>query len=174
MNAVARHLSLTFAIALACSAAHAQALATYGDAPAAEAEGAAAAANRAGNGGGGPLTAGANDAQLLGGPATYGDAYQARTVLDQQQQNVPAAAANAAAQGGGATPVEHMLTNPGTPQQGGPVMTGTAKKGGNAGNARSNYAAGAQPQTPANAALRLNGNGAAAGAPRQQIYKSPW
>jgi hypothetical protein len=172
MNAIARRaqrIALTLFIALGCSAAQAQALATYGDAPAAEAAGAAAAANRTGNGG--PFTARNDDAQLLGGPAGYGEVYQAQTVLDRQQQKVPAAAANTQAQG--ATPVEHMLANPGTPQQGGAALAG-AGNGGNAGNAKRNYATGAQARTPANAALQLYGDGTASGAVRHDIYKSPW
>ncbi|SDH14611.1 hypothetical protein [Paraburkholderia phenazinium] len=170
MNALALRIALSFSLTLACGATHAQALATYGDAPAAEAEGAAAAANRAGNGGG-PLNAGTGDSLLLGGPAAYGDVYSAQTADNRQDQNVPAAAANP--QGRGVTPVEHMLTNPGTPQPGGPAI-GAAANAGKPGVGARGTGTAALTQTPVNAAQQLYGNGTASGAARHDIYKMPW
>lgn len=176
MNALALRIALSFSLILAGSAAHAQALATYGDAPAAEAEGAAAAANRAGNGG--AVTAGTGDASLLGGPAAYGDVYRNQTADIRLDQNVPAAAANP--QGRGATPVEHMLTNPGTPQPGGQAIGVTAnaanavKPGVAALDTGTGIGTAKQQQAPLDAAQRLYGNGTANGAVRHDIYKMPW
>lgn len=177
MNALALRIALSFSLILASSAAQAQALATYGDAPAAEAEGAAAAANRAGNGDG-AFTAGTGDASLLGGPAAYGDVYRNQTADIRLDENVPSAAANT--QGRGATPVEHMLTNPGTPQPGGRALGVTAnaanavKPGMAALDTGTGIGAAKQAQTPVDAAQQLYGNGTASGAARHDIYKMPW
>ena len=190
MNALPLRISLCFSLLLACGAtcvaSYGQSLATYGNAPAAEAEGAAAAANRAGDGA--TFTPGTNDASLLGGPTAYGEVYRTQTLDDDQQQNVPATAANP--QGGGVTPVEHMLTNPGTPQPAGPALrTANAgnpglKAGGNAAKAGRGVATGALSEDPAvaaqqlysngNAAQQLYGNGGATGVGQREIYKSPW
>lgn len=189
MNALSLRIALSFSLALACSAtcvaSHGQSLATYGNAPAAEAEGAAAAANRAGDGA--TFTPGTNDASLLGGPTTYGEVYRTQTLDDDPPQNVPATAANR--QGGG-TPVEHMLTNPGTPLPAGPaVRTANAgnpglKVGGNAASAGRGVATGVLSEEPGiaaqqlyshgNATQQLYGNGGATGAGQREIYKSPW
>lgn len=150
-------------ISLAPQFSHAQALATYGDAPAAEAAGAAASANRAANGG--AAKAGAGDAALLGAPDAYGDVYQAQTSLDRR---VPAEGTNAQAQG--ATPVQHMLDNPGTPQTGGRPIAGAAKPANGLGNAATTTLAGA----PATAALQLYGDGTAKGSVHKDVYKLPW
>jgi hypothetical protein len=171
MNASALRIALSFSLLFACGAAQAQALATYGDAPAAEAQGAAAAANRIGKGG--AFTPGTDDSSLLGGPAAYGEVYRAQSADSRFDQNAPAAANP---QGRGVTPVEHMLTNPGTPQPGGPAIgaaanaarPGVAARGNDTGTALT------QTQTPDNAALQLYGNGTASGATRHDIYKMPW
>ena len=180
MNAFALRITLSFSLALACSAicsaTYAQALATYGDAPAAEAEGAAAASNRAGSGGG--LTSRSGDASLLGAPATYGAVYQAQTMGDELQQDVPAAAADP--QGRGVTPVEHMLTQPGTPQSAGATVPTTRTSAGN--SRRVNAAATATgigrstaSEDPATAAAQqLYGDGTASRVVHRDIYKSPW
>ncbi|MGA7782859.1 MAG: hypothetical protein WCA85_34840 [Paraburkholderia sp.] len=154
MNALDSRVLLIVLLALGGSVAHAQMIDTYGDAPAAEAAGAADAANRAANGAG--MKAGADDMQLMGGPAAYGDVYQAQTNPGGPQQRLPAAG-----NGQGATSFEHMLNNPGAPQQ--------------AGNANLKAAAPANAANGAgNAALQLYGDGTANGAPRHEIYKSPW
>jgi hypothetical protein len=178
MNPLALRITLSFSLALACSAmcsvTYAQALATYGDAPAAEAEGAAAASNRAGSGGG--LTSRSGDASLLGAPATYGAVYRSQTMGDDLQQDVPAAAADP--QGRGVTPVEHMLSQPGTPQSAGAAVRTTS-----AGTARRATAAATATgigrstlsDDPATAAARqLYGDGTASRAVHHDIYKSPW
>ncbi|MEW6344640.1 MAG: hypothetical protein AB1704_28665 [Pseudomonadota bacterium] len=173
MNAPALRIALSFSLLFACGATHAQALATYGDAPAAEAQGAAAAANRIGKGG--ALTPGTDDSPLLGGPAAYGEVYRAQSADSRFDQNDPATGANP--QGRGATPVEHMLTNPGTPQPGGPAIGAAANAARPGAAARGNTAGTAaltQTQTPDNAALQLYGNGTASGAGRHDIYKMPW
>jgi len=190
MKPLALHITRSSFLALACSAicvaSYGQSLATYGNAPAAEAEGAAAAANRAGDRA--TFAPGTNDASLLGGPTAYGDVYRAQTLDDNQQQNVPATAANP--QGGGVTPVEHMLTNPGTPQPGGAALrTANAgntglKAGGNAATAGRGVATGVLSEDPNIAAQQLYGNskatqqlygsGAATGVGQREIYKSPW
>jgi hypothetical protein len=190
MKPLALRITLSFSLALACGAtcvaSYGQSLATYGDAPAAEAEGAAAAANRAGNGA--AFTPGTNDASLLGGPTAYGEVYRAQTLGDDPQQNVPATAANP--QGRGVTPVEHMLTNPGTPQPAGAaIRTANAgnpglKAGGNAATAGRGVATGVLSEDPnmaaqqlygrGNAAQQLYGNSGAAVPGQREIYKSPW
>lgn len=169
MNALTRGILLIIPFVLGIRVTHAQTLTNYGDAPAAEAAGGADAANRAANGG--AFRAGSDDAQLLGAPAGYGDVYQAQTTLGGGQQRIPAAGGNGQGQGRGTTSFEHMLNNPGAPQQAGnanPPDTGAAA------NAGRNDAPGAQPLAPANAALQLYGDGTASGATRHEIYKSPW
>jgi hypothetical protein len=173
MKPRALRITLSFSLALAstatCVASYGQSLATYGNAPAAEAAGAAAAANRAGDRA--AFAPGTNDASLLGGPTAYGEVYRAQTLDDDQQQNVPATAANP--QGRGVTPVEHMLTNPGTPQPGGPAI-GAAANAGKPGVGARGTGTAALTQTPVNAAQQLYGNGTASGAARHDIYKMPW
>jgi hypothetical protein len=170
-----RGILLIVLLALGGRVTFAQTLATYGDAPGAEAAGAADAANRAANGG--PVKAD-DDAQLLGGPAAYGDVYQARTTPGGPQLKLPAAGANG--QGQGATSFEHMLNDPDVPQQAGNLKKAKAGAPGNAANvanapnAKRDYAPGAQQPGAGNAALQLYGDGTASGATRHEIYKSPW
>ncbi|RFU48112.1 hypothetical protein [Paraburkholderia sp. DHOC27] len=168
MNSLSRGplFALRFAVPFAClltlatGTAHAQTVANYGDAPAAEAQGAAAAANRAANGN--AFNATGDDAQLLGGPAAYGDAYQPRQ---------PAAGAN----GQGTTAFEHMLNDPGTPQaRNAPLPKAKAGAAAGLANGKGTLAAGAQAPAAGNAALQLYGDGTATGAARHEIYKSPW
>ncbi|HEY1995479.1 hypothetical protein [Paraburkholderia sp.] len=166
MNALALRIVSTLAVvsmALASQFAHAQALATYGDAPAAEAAGAAAAANRGGNGG--ALNAGAGDASLLGAPNAYGDVYQAQTSLERR---IPTAGANAQAQA--ATPNQRMLNNPDAPQAGGAARAGGARPA----NANGNVKATMLTEAPDTAAIQLYGNGTAKGSVHKDVYKQPW
>jgi hypothetical protein len=153
-------------LALGGSVANAQMINNYGDAPAAEAAGAADAANRAANGA--AMKAGADDMQLMGGPAAYGEVYQTQTNPGGPQQRLPAAGGN----GQAATSFEHMLNNPGAPQAGNANLKPGAPA--NAANGMRNNAAGAQATGAANAALQLYGDGTATAAPRHEIYKSPW
>lgn len=167
MNAPDCRTLLIVLLALGGGVAHAQMTNNYGDAPAAEAAGAADAANRTANGA--AMKAGADDMQLLGGPAAYGDVYQAQTTPYDRQQRLPAAGGN----GQGATSLEHMLNNPGAPQQAGNAnLKATAPA--NAANGMRNNGAGAQTPDATNAALQIYGNGTASGATRHEIYKSPW
>jgi hypothetical protein len=181
MNPLALRIALPFSLALACSTVcsttYGQALATYGDAPAAEAEGAAAASSRASNSG--AMGSRSGDASLLGAPATYGEVYRGRTMDDDLQQDVPAAAADP--QGPGISPVEHMLTKPGTPQS-----VGSAIPAASASNAGSSQRATAtatatgigrstlSPDPVAAAAKQLYGDGTSSGAIHHDIYRSPW
>ena len=172
MNALTRGILLIVLLVLDGRVTHAQTLNDYGDAPAAEAAGAADAANRAADGG--AFRAGTDDAELLGAPAGYGEVYQTQTALGGVQQSVPAAGGNGQGQGRGATSFEHMLNDPGTPQQAGNDDLPKAGAADNAANAGRNDAPSAQPLAPANAALQLYGDGTASGTTRHEIYKSPW
>jgi hypothetical protein len=172
MNALTRGILLIVLLALGGRVTRAQTLTHYSDAPAAEAAGAADAANRGANGG--AFRAGTDDAELLGAPDAYGDVYPSQPTLGGGQQKF-SAGANGQGQGRGATSFEHMLNDPGAPQQVRNANMPNAGAAANAVNAAGrNNAPGAQPQGPANAALQLYGDGTASGATRHEIYKSPW